>query len=130
MPDVAAQLAELIAERFPPGEKIVTDPAEWFDPPNDENIEFQLGWWAALTMVTRTGGVGLTDHERAVIDQVGSLAHDFMDLVGDGDTAADDWAEILPHLHALQQAVMAQAAARTHPGRYRLLGQTIGDTDD
>ena len=50
-----------------------------------------------------------------------------MDLIGDGPTSAADWAEILPHLHALQQAVMAQAAARTHPGRYRKLGETIDD---
>jgi len=128
MADLSAQLAEIIAERFPPGNVILTDPAHWLDPPTDRPIEFQLGWWAALTMIAQTGDDGLTDNEHAVVSKVGALAGDYMNLIGDTATAADDWAEILPHLHALQQAVMAQAAARAHPGRYRALGQTL-DTD-
>lgn len=127
MADVAAQLAEILAERFPPGQVIVTNPAEWFDPPSERDIEFQLGWWAALTMIATVGGSGLTEREQGIIDNVGRLAEDYIELVGDGPTSAADFAEILPHLHALQQTVMAQAAARTHPGRYRELGGTLHD---
>lgn len=123
--DPIVQLGDLITARFPTGNALITDPDSWHEPPSDKPLDFQLGWWAALTMIAQTGTSGLTDAEHAIASKVGDLAGDFMDLVGDGPTAPDDFNEILPHLHALQQAVMAQAAARAHPGRYRTLGGVI-----
>ena len=132
MADLAAELAQMLAHRFPPGEAIVTEPASWLAAPSDRTMDFQLGWWAALSMVAKTGGHGLTDAEHAIAAKVEDLAQDLMELVGEGPTAGDDWNEILPHLHALQQTVLAQAASRAHPGRYRMLGHTeaVGADDD
>lgn len=121
--DLAQQLGEVLMDRFPDdGSALVADPALWLEPPEDRDLQFQIGWWAALTMVARTATTGLDDNERRMLVTIAELASDFIDLVGAGESAQADFAEILPHLHALQQAIMAQAAARTHPGQYRLLG--------
>lgn len=127
-----AELDEMLAYRFPPGEVVVTDPVSWLPAPKTRTMDFQLGWWAALSMIAAQGGHGLTDAEHAIAAKVEDLAQDLMELVGEGPTAGEDWAEILPHLHALQQTVLAQAAGRTHPGRYRMIGHTevVGEDDD
>lgn len=122
MADLAQQLAEVLMDRFPDESPIVANPADWLHPPEGRDHQFQLGWWAALTMVARTATDALTEEEHGILRTISDLAADYIDLVGDGPTAAEDFGEILPHLHALQQTVMAQAAARTHPGKYRLLG--------
>lgn len=43
-----------------------------------------------------------------------------MEASRDGDTA-----ELCVHIHGIQRAVLAQAAARAYPGKYRLLGGII-----
>lgn len=123
-------LRHAVLSEFPEGNLILTNPHDWHDPVT-EGIDFQLGWWAALRMVVETGNPGLNDFEHAIASKVADLAADFIELVGQTDTAQEDFAEILPHLHALQQTVMAQAAARAHPSRYRALGQSVvEDVDD
>lgn len=130
MTNLAQALAEVLMDRFPDdGTVLLADPAGWAEPPVSKPLDFQLGWWAALTMVARTATSGLTDVEHQIVRRVNELAEDFIELV-DGPTAVDDYAEILPHLHALQQSVMAQAAARAHPRRYRLLGGKGTPHDD
>ena len=120
----AEVLARAVRSKFPEGNHVLVDAYRWPDPPVDRPLDFHLGWWAALRMVIEMGEPGLNDFEHGIATKVAELASDFIYLVGEGETAAADFAEILPHLHALQQTVMAQAAARAHPGRYRGLGET------
>lgn len=73
----------------------------------------------------------LTDAERAVVRKAGDLWGDLCAVVGDGPTRDADLMELVVHIHAIQHAVMAQAAARAYPDEFRLLGSTIrGGTPD
>lgn len=47
-----------------------------------------------------------------------------MDITGDGPARGADLAELAVHLHAIENTVLAQAAARAYPDRYRLLGES------
>lgn len=67
----------------------------------------------------------LTDDEHAVIDQAGHLWDSISKIVGHGPTRDDDLGEFLIWIHLIQQKIMAQAAARAFPSRYRLLGEVI-----
>lgn len=44
------------------------------------------------------------------------------DVVGAGRSRAGDLGELCGHIHAIQHAVLSQAAARAYPDLYRLLG--------
>jgi hypothetical protein len=69
----------------------------------------------------------LTDAERKAIRLAGELYAHIEDWVcGDGDTRHDDLAELRASIHHVQRLVMAQAAARLHPGELRLLGEVVG----
>ena len=70
----------------------------------------------------------LTDQEHAAIQKAGDLWGDLCAIVGDGPTRDADLAELIPHVHAIQHAVMAQAAARAYPDRLRLLGLTLPES--
>ncbi len=65
----------------------------------------------------------LTPRELDLITRIGSLMPRFLEIVGDGHTREADLAEIVPLIHALQDKVMAQAAARAYPLAFRLLGK-------
>lgn len=68
----------------------------------------------------------LTTAEHDAVTMAGKLyTHIETCVVGHGVTREDDLAEIRALVHRIQHAVMAQAAARLHPQRYRLLGETI-----
>lgn len=120
----AAAVTETLIETVPDGAALVCNPTHWTDVPDTATPEFMIGWFAAQAMIIAASTTALTANEEAIIAKVADIAEDFIDLCGDGPTATHDWAEILPHLHALQQAVMAQAAARTYPTKYRPLGGT------
>lgn len=122
-------LNRAVQDRFGDESLILADPAGWVAPPSDRSVDFQLGWWAALSMVVASGEQALTEFEHQIADRIAGLAGDFMVLVGDTETAEADFGEILPHLHALQMVVLAQAASRAHPGRYRSVGEHRDDTD-
>jgi hypothetical protein len=47
------------------------------------------------------------------------------EIIGDGMSRRQDLAELAIHVHGIQNMVMAQAAARAYPDRYRLLGDTL-----
>lgn len=67
----------------------------------------------------------LTELEHSTIDKLGTLWTDLCQIVQDGPTRDADLSELIVHVHALQQAVMSQAAGRIYPDRYRLLGSTL-----
>jgi|SRR5579863_5468590 len=66
----------------------------------------------------------LTPDEHAVLDITRMLAQAMAVVVaGDSPLTRADWAEFSGHLHAIQHMVMAQAAGRAYPDRYRLFGE-------
>lgn len=67
----------------------------------------------------------LTEREQAAVTKLGELWGDLCAIVEDGPTRDPDLAELIVHVHALQHAVMAQAAARAYPETYRRLGSTL-----
>jgi hypothetical protein len=68
----------------------------------------------------------LTELEHEAMDMTGALAGLIRRIIGDGPTAAADWGEAAIRIHSVQQFILAQAAARAYPDRYRLLGGLIG----
>lgn len=72
----------------------------------------------------------LTDAERAAIQKAGELWGDLCAIVAPGSTRTADLDELIIHIHAIQHAVMAQAAARAYPDELRLLGSTIQGNSD
>lgn len=69
----------------------------------------------------------LTGREQWIIERLGDVWGDICGIVGDGPSRDADLAELCGHIHALQRAVMAQAAARVYPAQFRVLGRTVGD---
>ena len=65
----------------------------------------------------------LTPAEHAALDITRMLAASMATIVADNSPfTRADWAEFSTHLHAIQHMIMAQAAARAYPDKYRLLG--------
>lgn len=68
----------------------------------------------------------LTDGEHRAVEMAAALWNHLRGaVVGDGPTRDADLGELCAHIHAIQQAVLSQAAARAYPGEYRLLGETL-----
>jgi hypothetical protein len=67
----------------------------------------------------------LTERERVLIADLGIWWEEFMVVVGMGPTRSGDCDEAIHHVHALQRAVMSQAAGRAYPTLFRLLGETV-----
>jgi hypothetical protein len=66
----------------------------------------------------------MTDREHELVDLLGQVYNEFRAITGSSSTRDDDLLEVAFHIHALQHAVMAQAAARSYPIHYRPLGGT------
>lgn len=64
----------------------------------------------------------LTPDEHRAMDLTAQLADALAVIVGDGPTRAHDLNELAGYVHLIQHAILAQAAARAYPDRYRLLG--------
>lgn len=73
-----------------------------------------------------TGAVEpLTPVEHEALEVTNHLVHLLMSIVGsvDPQVAETDASELIYHVHAIQNAILAQAAARAYPDRYRFLGR-------
>lgn len=68
----------------------------------------------------------LTAEEQGIVDDLGSIFNRLGRIIGHGGTREADLLEMSMHVHALQNAVLAQAAARLYPGQYRLMGESLG----
>jgi hypothetical protein len=69
---------------------------------------------------------GLTEAERAAVDMLGEAWDAVVKVIAaGGNPETYDAHELVGHVHALQNAVLANAAARAYPGAYRLLGGTL-----
>jgi DNA-binding CsgD family transcriptional regulator len=68
----------------------------------------------------------LTGAERRAVRLAGELYTLIAsEIAGDGATREDDLAELRYHVHAIQNAVKAQAAARLYPLEFRMLGSEL-----
>jgi hypothetical protein len=65
----------------------------------------------------------MTPEEHNLVEKLGSLMEDFNEI--SGPKRANDMFEVMLHVHALQNMVLAQSAARAYPGTYRLLGESL-----
>lgn len=72
--------------------------------------------------------VFLTPDEHKTVRLAGELWNQLCRAIPDGPTRDADLHELVVHIHAIQHAVMANAAARAYPATYRLLGGTLRDT--
>ena len=76
-------------------------------------------------MTEGRGQSPLTDDEHAAVTACADAWAAICKVVGDGPTRAADLREVVARIHALQHFVMAQAAARCYPDRYRLAGESL-----
>lgn len=67
----------------------------------------------------------LTEKEYEAVRVATKLWNLYKDIVGNGVTRTNDLNEFALHIHAIQQAILTQAAARAYPTEFRLLGEVI-----
>ncbi|MGH3475424.1 MAG: hypothetical protein ACRDQD_01150 [Nocardioidaceae bacterium] len=67
----------------------------------------------------------LTETEHEALAATGDLYLLLLKVVGTGPTRDQDLVYLGVHIEAIQRTVMAQAAARSYPGTYRLLGHVL-----
>lgn len=74
----------------------------------------------------------LTEEEHGVVKKLAEVFGDMLDIINKSSNGnahdssrGPDICEVVNHIHALQNMVLAQAAARRYPDRYRLLGSSI-----
>ncbi len=66
----------------------------------------------------------MTELEHSTVDLLGMVYTNIVEIAKDSKVPGD-LEEVASRIHDLQHMVMAQAAARAYPDRYRLLGQRI-----
>lgn len=67
--------------------------------------------------------MSLTDAEHQAMELTADLWNLLArSVVGDGPTRDGDMSELALHVHAIQNMILAQSAARQHPDMYRLMG--------
>jgi hypothetical protein len=70
----------------------------------------------------------MTEAEHTAVELAGKLwTHIVTKVIGRGHTRQADVREVTTLVHHIQRAVMAQAAARAYPDRYRRLGDVLGE---
>lgn len=67
----------------------------------------------------------LTPLEIETVGMIGQVWTNLCKIVGDGPSRSGDMRELVAHIHAIQQAIMSQAAARAYPEQFRPLGGTL-----
>lgn len=69
---------------------------------------------------------GLTDVEHQALELTAELTNLVCgEIIAHGPSREQDVREFVAKIHDVQHLIMAQAAARAHPARYRLLGRVI-----
>jgi hypothetical protein len=81
-----------------------------------------------MTPNAETGAL-MTDLEHEAMELSAQLANTLHRIIGDGPQASNDWAEAAMRIHSMQQMILAQAACRAYPDRYRLMGGTLPPID-
>lgn len=70
-------------------------------------------------------GPALTSDEIRAVTAAGELWNLLCKVVEDGPTREADLRELIVHVHAIQQAVLSNAAGRVYPELFRRLGTTL-----
>ena len=70
--------------------------------------------------------MSLTPLEMETVGLIGLAWNNIARLVGEDESRSQDLREMAHHIHALQNAILAQSAARSYPDKYRLMGESIG----
>lgn len=110
-------------------------PKEWLDKHTGTGSKgsagagWQEGWRAGRAAALGHAAEPLTADEHRLMVLTGDLMQLLARIVGNGSSRAGDLNEAVAHIHALQAMVLAQAAARAYPDRYRLLGGTLTTTE-
>lgn len=68
----------------------------------------------------------LTQEEHNLLSILADVANDFVEIIGNGPSREGDISEMVSYIHALQNMILSQAAARAYPDLYRLMGGTVG----
>jgi len=85
--------------------------------------------WKPVRLVPEHAAT-LTPAEHRVMDLTAELVNLICgEVIGNGPSRGGDVREFVGHIHGIQRMVLAQAAARAYPGRYRLLGGTVAAQD-
>ena len=110
--------------------------AEWQELfPHSETGWSQREMSERASVIVRTGlqmwRELLSDDELIALDLTAQLANTIRKIIANGGASdADmdrfDWAEAAAKIHDIQHMLMAQAAARAYPERFRLMGRKIG----
>jgi hypothetical protein len=115
--DPKAELRQMVADKLL---------ARWVDEaykdnavdlPVDGQCDRIAGW-----VVELLGGALLTEAEHRAMGFTVDLWHALCRIADDGPAREGDLAELCAHIHAIQRTILAQAAGRAYPDRYRLLG--------
>lgn len=69
----------------------------------------------------------LTEEEKSLLDTLSRVSISFSKVIGDGASRQGDYAEAVHHIHALQNMVLSQVAARVYPENFRLMGEVFAD---
>ena len=64
----------------------------------------------------------LTDNEKDALALTADLWNILSGIVGRGQTRKNDLKELMFHIHAIENAILAQSAAREYPEKYRTMG--------
>lgn len=67
----------------------------------------------------------LTDAEHRAMGLTTELWNLLCEIVGNGPSRAGDLRELAHDVHVIQERILAQAAGRAYPDRYRLLGGVV-----
>lgn len=67
----------------------------------------------------------LTTNEESALAFTASLWKQLQEIVGNGQSRAHDLQELAFHIHGIQNAILAQSAAREYPLLYRLMGDLV-----
>lgn len=72
----------------------------------------------------------LTSDEHHAVKLAAELWNHLCKTIPKGPTRSADLGELVVHIHAIQQAVMSNAAGRAYPTKYRLLGLSLHTPED
>lgn len=93
--------------------------------PNDEREDY-CGRCHDWTGGQRRPSALLTPAEHRAVILAGELYTLIVtEIIGKDDSRAGDVRELCAYIHGIQHMVLAQAAARAYPARYRLLGGVL-----
>lgn len=107
--------------------KLIEPSDDGTHPPSDITIIHgrDAAYYADRILDALGDGLLLTPAEHRAMDVTADLYNALAAITGQGPTRDADLSEIAHEIHHIQDRILAQAAARAFPDRYRLLGGQI-----